>query len=139
MSPQALQIHSPANESAAYRACGSAQPSRPAQPAQPGRPAKPGKPAIQQPETLSDSINFVSFGHLFYQDLDLAILFHQGVHLAQTEMCQTDQNGPSGTEGFNMGSAPTRPLQPVPICLSEKLREAPRSSENLREAPRGSA
>ena len=35
---------------------------------------------IQQPETLSDSTNFVSFGHLFCQDLDLAILLHKDVH-----------------------------------------------------------
>ena len=37
---------------------------------------------MQQPETLSDLIIFVSFGHLFCQDLDLAILLHQDVHLA---------------------------------------------------------
>ena len=43
---------------------------------------------IQQPETLSDLINFVSFGHIFRQDLDLAILLHQDVHLAQTELYQ---------------------------------------------------
>ena len=45
---------------------------------------------MQQPETLSDLINFVSFGHLFCQDLDLAILLHQDVHLAQTELYQMD-------------------------------------------------
>ena len=45
---------------------------------------------MQQPETLSDLINFVSFGHLFGQDLDLAFLLHQDVHLAQTELYQMD-------------------------------------------------
>ena len=45
---------------------------------------------MQQPETLSDLINFVSFGHLFCQDLDLAILLHQDVQLAQTELYQMD-------------------------------------------------
>ena len=34
---------------------------------------------MQQPETLSDSINFVSFRRLFCHDLDLAILLHQDV------------------------------------------------------------
>ena len=45
---------------------------------------------IQQTETLSDFINFVSFGHLFCHDLDLTILLHQDVHLAQTELYQMD-------------------------------------------------
>ena len=43
-----------------------------------------------RPETLSDLINFVSFGHIFCQDLDLTILLHQDVHLAQTELYQMD-------------------------------------------------
>ena len=47
---------------------------------------------IQQPDTLSDLINFVSFGRLFCQDLDLAILLHQDVHLAQTELYQIGSN-----------------------------------------------
>ena len=50
---------------------------------------------MQQPETLSDFINFVSFGQLFCQDLDLAILLHQDVHLAQTEWYQMDFGHPS--------------------------------------------
>ena len=45
---------------------------------------------MQQPETLSDLNNFVSFGHFLCQDLDLAILLHQDVHLAQTELYQMD-------------------------------------------------
>ena len=45
---------------------------------------------MQQPETLSDLINFVSFGRIFCQDLDLTILLHQDVHLAQTELYQMD-------------------------------------------------
>ena len=45
---------------------------------------------MQQPETLSDLINFVSFGHIFCQDQDLAILLHQDVPLAQTELYQMD-------------------------------------------------
>jgi hypothetical protein len=59
---------------------------------------------IHQPETLSDFINFVSFGHLFCLDLDLAILLHQDVHLAQTELYQMNlldgiPNRPSGELG----------------------------------------
>ena len=45
---------------------------------------------IQQPETLSDLINFVSSGHIFCQDQDLTILLHQDVLLAQTELYQMD-------------------------------------------------
>ena len=45
---------------------------------------------IQQPEALSDLIKFVSFGHILCQDLDLAILLHQDVNLAQTELYQMD-------------------------------------------------
>ena len=59
---------------------------------------------IHQPETLSDLINFVSFGHLFCLDLDLAILLHQDVHVAQTELYQMNfldgiPNRPSGELG----------------------------------------
>ena len=59
-------------------------------PFQPGSGSGHFRAQIHRPGTVSDLINFVSFGHLFCQDLDLAILLHQDVHLAQTELYQMD-------------------------------------------------
>ena len=81
-------------------ACPARQASQHSHPCQPQL-AQPSKLAIQQPETLSDLTNFVPFGQVFCQDLDLAILLHHGVHLAQIELYQRDLL--DGTYGLPMG------------------------------------